>query len=228
MKWAMAMAMAMAMASSVLLSAEPYFDFHSDSHSSSPVLYGVDCHDAQLNLMEYHPAMDEKALIEFNAYKDWILSQRSWKAEQVCVHDLDADKLSYLESLAETDGRAASEAKTLLMLNERLDIQAEVVIPTPSPKSRLAAGEQVNTEGLLSIFPNPADEYVTVDYRIDRAFQELEAIIYDIQGRQVLTLRLMTEAMNQQLISHELESGTYLLELHVDGQPYKSLEFQVR
>jgi len=76
-------------------------------------------------------------------------------------------------------------------------------------------------EGQLRLFPNPANDFVTVDYRIDKAFNQGEMRISNQLG-QVLMRKPIRKEQDQVIVRHGLEPGFYLLELNIDGISYRS------
>jgi len=72
--------------------------------------------------------------------------------------------------------------------------------------------------GGLRVFPNPANNFVIVEYTNDKIAKEVLFLVYDIQGRLHLTQQLKKIA-NQSLIDiSKLTNGTYQCKLVIDGQ----------
>ncbi len=71
----------------------------------------------------------------------------------------------------------------------------------------------VNRINEPSIYPNPTDNIIRI--KIDFNYQDIEAKVYDIYGKIVLTTMNKTE-----LILNELPKGIYFLELKIDNKTF--------
>lgn len=71
--------------------------------------------------------------------------------------------------------------------------------------------EEINAEPAFTLFPNPASEYVFVDYKKDNYVIEIS----DAAGKIVLTQKATTA--HQRIDLHELSHGVYFIRL-VDGE----------
>lgn len=76
---------------------------------------------------------------------------------------------------------------------------------------------EVEKDGTLSIFPNPATDFVTLDYSIPETYNVVELEITDITGK-VIQRKVLKGGINQEIVSVEnLASGTYLMILKGDN-----------
>ena len=66
----------------------------------------------------------------------------------------------------------------------------------------------------LSVFPNPASNYLDVIVDSEQSFHLLE--LFDMQGRKVLSQQLWD--VKNRLDIQNLERGTYLLKVYSKGQ----------
>ena len=81
---------------------------------------------------------------------------------------------------------------------------------------------------IFSIFPNPAQDYFTIDYSTGESFINLEVEIKDVTGR-VLQRIVLKGGNNVELIdTRQLLSGIYLVSLKGDGLIISSEKLIVR
>jgi len=73
-------------------------------------------------------------------------------------------------------------------------------------------------KGELKVFPNPAKEFLTAEYSINKPAKEVLLLITDMQGRLLIKQQLTTKT-NQALVDvRNLKSGSYLCTLMLDGK----------
>jgi len=72
--------------------------------------------------------------------------------------------------------------------------------------------------GELKVFPNPAKEFLTAEYSINKSAKEVLLLITDMQGRLLIKQQLTTKT-NQALVDvRNLKSGSYHCILMLDGK----------
>ena len=72
--------------------------------------------------------------------------------------------------------------------------------------------------GELKVFPNPAKEFLTAEYSINKPAKEVLLLITDMQGRLLIKQQLTTKT-NQALVDiRNLKSGSYHCTLMLDGK----------
>ena len=109
------------------------------------------------------------------------------------------------------------------------EIEAAMAL-APSGNQRARGGEVMPDElsnGTLSVFPNPAKDHVTIDYRIDRTFEKALLRIIDQKGVVLKEIALMAER-NQILMPLDLIPSSYRCELLVDGASYRSAQLVIK
>ena len=82
-------------------------------------------------------------------------------------------------------------------------------------------GSSDATNNNLLIFPNPARDVATIGFEL-RSSSYVQATVYDLNGRVVRTIAQQRMGMGQQRLSFnvgDLNNGTYLVDLRVDGKP---------
>jgi hypothetical protein len=87
---------------------------------------------------------------------------------------------------------------------------------------RIPSEMQIN-----SLYPNPSNNYITVDFSIDKE-QDLKIFVYDIKGRLLIqnTNYFLPGLYNQQINISQLPSGIYFLKI-LSREKQKVLKFTV-
>ncbi len=182
--------------------------------------------DALLNAMENYDVPLVK-LDELGRYKSFRALMKQWAIDGENEMALDEADLQVLEGYAEFNDKASAQAITILRMNDAIAIEEPVFIneddkKLESMKPRKEQSQLGNLgNGELSLYPNPADDYFTVQYRIDEVFQEARLRVIDVKGVVVHDQKLPFE--EDQIIikrSVALTSGIYQCELSLEGKIY--------
>jgi hypothetical protein len=68
-----------------------------------------------------------------------------------------------------------------------------------------------NNEFVVTVFPNPASDYINVAFNVDPA-TETEVILMDLVGKPVLRQRMLPSQRVITIFTHGLPSGQYILQ----------------
>ena len=80
--------------------------------------------------------------------------------------------------------------------------------------------DSTNAAALLNIFPNPAQDYATVQFTLHQSSQ-VSIHLYDVSGKDILTLldeKLEPGEYSLPLNASEIETGIYMVEMICDGE----------
>lgn len=88
------------------------------------------------------------------------------------------------------------------------------------PPIRVMAIPEIATSLNTSIYPNPVSNFVTVSFG-DAISSDILSILYDIQGREVLTL-ITAPTQSFQLDMSQFASGTYILKIRVESDIFST------
>jgi hypothetical protein len=148
------------------------------------------------------------------------------KAEGRSIGQYTESELAQLTTFASGEDMAAGHAEAILAFVNGTEIDYPVLPVPPMPQQRRAAPSM---EGMssLNVFPNPGSDHVTIDY----AFQELDGInsfeVIDVQGRILLTERLIGQRDQMILDIRTLASGSYIYRVVQNGTTLHSGNFSV-
>lgn len=101
--------------------------------------------------------------------------------------------------------------------------------PELYPKSaRLSSNDHISeSKGFLRLFPNPADKHVTISYKV---FEDASLFIQvlDAQGKLVHGPDRLTSQQDMIILPVEWSSGTYVVELYIEGETLLESSLLVR
>ncbi|MCX6233145.1 MAG: T9SS type A sorting domain-containing protein [Bacteroidetes bacterium] len=85
----------------------------------------------------------------------------------------------------------------------------------------------VNKASFISLFPNPAGNYLIVEYHIDKAYETAVLTLQDMTGKLISTIPVKGQ-LNQTVVSTGgLNNGVYIVSLYVDSQVIDSQKMTV-
>lgn len=120
------------------------------------------------------------------------------------------DNVSTLVSEAEvknTEKRASSE-ETLVRSEEQLYISDKITVS--------------------NIYPNPASEYVEVDYSMSAGLRDAKLIFYNVLGSQMAEYNLNRNDRKLRVNTSEMPTGLYFYQLALDGKKVATKKMLVR
>ncbi|MFT4985965.1 MAG: hypothetical protein ACI8U0_001607 [Flavobacteriales bacterium] len=183
--------------------------------------------DALLSLMDGAYELKPYQLVELDRYISLRQLLNNWKNQNKDLTLLNEADISLLENYILIDDRAGWEAKSVLIFNNVFASEEMVLLPDfdkkfdpfkPKPQSN-----ENNNHGEINIFPNPANEFTTVAYQIDRAFNSGNIRLVNASGVVVFSQEIVNE-QDQIIIresnSFKMISGIYQCELLIDGETY--------
>ncbi len=78
------------------------------------------------------------------------------------------------------------------------------------------------------IYPNPATEFVDVDYHITAPIREVKLVFYNILGQEVKDVVLEKDQRNVRISLRDFNNGMYLYQLEIDGRSVVTKKLIVR
>jgi hypothetical protein len=76
---------------------------------------------------------------------------------------------------------------------------------------------QKNNENILKVFPNPAQNYFTIEYKIDETANSAEIEMLDITGKKLRIIPLYDKQNQIVIETKEIQTGIYYIRLLIDG-----------
>jgi len=104
-------------------------------------------------------------------------------------------------------------------------------IPDYNPPQRLEQPliKPVSTESIsyLKVYPNPANDYFALDYKVQENYNELRIDVMDAIGKLIFSKRLI-KLKNQELINLQgYKPGLYIISLIGDGRKIESKKLSI-
>ena len=78
------------------------------------------------------------------------------------------------------------------------------------------------------IYPNPATDFVDIDYHITAPVREVKIVFYNILGQEVKDVLLEKDQRNLRISLRDFNNGMYLYQLEVDGRSVVTKKLIVR
>ena len=124
----------------------------------------------------------------------------------------------YLEQVivfANKGGIAGAKANQLLYLNNVIYKLEEVYQPSEiiGTKSFRIGGEFNESNPTFDIYPNPANDYLTVDYKLAEQKGDISILIIDVMGKSVYTEQLNRLEDIVLINLKDIKPGTYICNL---------------
>lgn len=133
---------------------------------------------------------------------------------------------SRINEISESEGEdlPASIARAIRLQFDESYTYAEPIYVNESLESKSTSATKINrnkaidNKQSLKISPNPANDFIIAEYKIDKTAKEVLLLISDMQGRLQMKKQLSTIS-NQALIDiRNLQNGSYNCTIIVDGQ----------
>jgi hypothetical protein len=89
----------------------------------------------------------------------------------------------------------------------------------------LYAGDRIQVSHL---YPNPATDFVDVDYQITAPVREVKIVFYNILGQEVKDVTLEKDQRSVRISLRDFNNGMYLYQLEIDGRSVVTKKLIVR
>ena len=107
------------------------------------------------------------------------------------------------------------------------DINVKVVANYKGSPAGIA--EEAMTGGAISeIYPNPANNYVSLDYQLTAKVKEASVKVFNLLGAEVKSVRLENNGNKLRMDISNLDNGIYFYSVFVNGDVYKTKKLVVQ
>jgi len=153
---------------------------------------------------------------------------QTWEAENKNLLTLSEGDIEALQSYTEHANITAGEANALLRLNG-VDTYKEPVYFPAEVETQLRIiqyEDEIINENKLLIYPNPADEYVIIEYAVTESDNtDLFITITDLSGKQIYEEKLSYQQDELVIIAQQFPQGQYFCTLRNDNNIIKTNKF---
>jgi hypothetical protein len=94
-----------------------------------------------------------------------------------------------------------------------------------SPEEKLFSNDKLTVS---NIYPNPADDYVEIDYVLSANVKDAKIKFYNVFGVEVKDTQLERDERKVRISTQSMNSGVYLYELSADGKSLVTKKLLVR
>ena len=134
---------------------------------------------------------------------------------------------NFYRSFLFSSTNSSDNTNTLVSETEVKNIDKKISAAELSAKSeeQLYASDRIIVS---NIYPNPASEYVEVDYTMTPAVKEAKLIFYNVLGSQMNAYNLDRNERKLRVNTTEMPTGLYFYQLALDGKKVATKKMLVR
>jgi len=166
----------------------------------------------ELNLSEYQ-------LNNYYNYKDYMELAMQLKKDSCGKYILNNSQKQLLNDLVEVSFNYTNAyARNLLILADSLQFNEPIILPHEQPgKIKKPLKKEIINSNVLKVFPNPAQNYFTVEYKLSETAGFAQIEVLDVTGKR-LKLYNLFDKQNQIVVETvDLKTGIYYIMLKADG-----------
>lgn len=148
------------------------------------------------------------------------------------MQQLTPQEISTIAALAAHDHtRAAMYCKNILLaVDENYAYKEPIIKAQSGSNARINNSKQEQTDILntkVAVYPNPANEYLIVEYQLEQNESENLLSIYDAAGKVIYTL-VITDSQNQLLLdTRNYKTGIYTCIFSMNGKTISTAKFNI-
>ena len=120
-------------------------------------------------------------------------------------------------SIEASGGQAGAYARGLLMLNGASDYKEPVYLPDVMVNRKLKTSSKEKVPEYFKVYPNPADRYFTIEYKLIGVEGEAFLKIINNESKPVLIRELKNSEDCVLIDITDYAQGTYVVYIEVDG-----------
>jgi len=169
----------------------------------------------------------------YQAYLSYFGVMNSLKSEGKTIFEMNPQQTATIHGLmANGSGQAQALSRNILIANNLITYAEPILLPdnTKSSKQRIHYPKtgKINNESFIKIFPNPAKQYVILEYNLQDKLQSGQSAIISIAtlgGKHIETLQLGKQQDQILLNTSTYSSGTYICTLLLSGKHLDTQKF---
>ncbi len=175
--------------------------------------------------------MDEFETNEVKNLREYYSFYTSLQVDSLLdMQQLDSTTLELLRDFERKGGIAGTHATALLMLNGASDYREPVYLPEEDISTRgvKSSNNFLPTNNYVNIYPNPADEYFHVEYKLPNEETPLYLTVFDVLGKAIFQQKLAAKQDVVIIITDKLGSGSFTLCISNSKSVIISRNFTIR
>lgn len=162
---------------------------------------------------------EAKEHTEQQAFMQWLIQHPVISEEQF-------EDLSYF--VESPSSQVSASALSFMVSNQLLDYQEPYLVPDLTKSTEVKktkAKSAADKSNLIKVYPNPANEFITVEYNADSAENHLMISVIDEKGRLVYNTNLLRRIDQIIIDTRTFNSGNYFIRLVSGNKSVSSANF---
>jgi len=150
---------------------------------------------------------EAKEHTEQHAFMQWLIQHPEISEEQF------EDLSNFVES---PSTQVSASALSIMIAHQLLDYQEPYLVPDLTKRMEVKepkAKPAVDKSNLLKVYPNPANEFITIEYNAVSAENQLMIEVIDEKGRLVYNTNLIRSTDQLIIDTRNFKSGNYIIRL---------------
>jgi len=173
-------------------------------------------------------ARSEAEIQAHNDYMDFRKLMQEWTIEDKNLFDLSEADIDELRAFTRNANTTAGKAITLLELNGVDTYKEPVYFPSEMELEdrsiEVYEEEDISTNRLL-IYPNPADEYVVIEYALTESSHDISLVVTNTKGQVIYNEQLGYVQDELIIITDKFPIGQYFCTIYNRGNILKTDKF---
>ena len=183
--------------------------------------------------LDMYVSLSEDELLVHQDYLDYFGILKDLTRQQKSIIQVDGSQVDKLFDIAEGDhGMVSAYARNILHWKGVINYKEPILLPEnlkSGNKNPLYKGIDLN-KGVIKLFPNPAKDFITVEYNLSDLYREPQKIVIFVNsadGKQVDT-RIADNLQDQFILeTSTYKPGVYVLSLKVKDKIIHTAKFTV-
>lgn len=159
-------------------------------------------------------SLDSAAMVEYNYYNDLKKFQSELVNDSISIFELDSAKIAILEDIAaNSTGIAGDQARNILAFGYGVPvIDCPHFIDGPVKSKAVNPSENLNQtyEPLVSVAPNPSNDFAVFTYKLDAGVDNSMIKIMDMKNQLIKVIPISSLEGYITLDTREMPSGVYV------------------
>jgi hypothetical protein len=178
--------------------------------------------------------LDSQQSLAHEHYLSWFSVMKKMVKEGKTIFDIDSSTVVSVQALfSNATEPVRSYSRNILIARGSMIYHEPILLPDPlksgKEKRQYKAGKFTD-KSYLKLFPNPARQYVIVEYNLKDKFTancQISLIISSVDGTALLRRNLFKQQDQDVIATSSVPNGAYICSLTVDGRILDAIKFIV-
>lgn len=174
-------------------------------------------------------SLSSSDLLEHSQYLTYFEILKQLKSEGKSICEADSVQTAILYSLMNnSEGPVSSFASNVLLSRGLINYNEPYILPEEGYKSSKIHHRNLNETqetSQLKVYPNPARDYIIIEYILDREPENASIFLYDVSGKTILSQSLKATRDFLVVPLTGIPSGNYLCSLRMGNNSVQNVKF---